>query len=347
MGHNFFEGLRAINGGKMDGFDQIPGGSDLLPYTQFHEEDIPAYWAYARRFTLADRMFSSMFGPTIPEHMFTVAATAGRVVSNKISPEDGHGLYCEDVREKFLKLKKHPDLMRWERELEMDRMEALLEKVQACMNIHTIFPELEKRGVSWHYYGDRNQFHNATLAIDEIRNTDRFDNVVQSDEFVKDARAGDLPQVSYVLPPTKFNDHPHSPDRSICVGENWSIRQINAVMEGPDWEHTAIFVTWDDFGGLYDHVPPPQIDDMGLGARVPLIVISPWAKQGHVDHTRYEFSSFLALLERLFDIEPLTERDRIANDLFDAFDFDQEPLDPLILKERPEQGEGKTLRCLL
>jgi phospholipase C len=122
---------------------------------------------------------------------------------------------------------------------------------------------------------------------------------------------------------------------------------MNAIMEGPDWERVAVFITWDDFGGLYDHVPPPAVDDMGLGPRVPLIVISPWAKPGYIDPTTYEFSSFLAFLERRFDIPPLTRRDKIANDLFGAFDFDQEPLEPLILEERPEVMDGPRARCKL
>jgi phospholipase C len=108
-------------------------------------------------------------------------------------------------------------------------------------------------------------------------------------------------------------------------------------MRGPDWNRTAIFITWDDFGGLYDHVPPPQVDAFGLGPRVPLIVISPWVKPGHISHTTYEFSSFLAFLERLYGIEPLTKRDAAANDMFDMFDFTQTPLDKLILEQRPEK----------
>ncbi|MEA2434597.1 MAG: hypothetical protein QOG54_2054 [Actinomycetota bacterium] len=345
IGHDFFSGLRVVNGGAMDGFDLIPGGRDGSPFTQYRKADIPGYWRYAQEFVLADHMYSSMYGPTIPEHMFTVAATAGRIVSNKLTPEDGDGLYCEDVRERFYKLQKHPDLIKWERNVQIKRIEQLLKAVQACIDVDTIFPELEDAGVSWHYYGQRTQFHNALLAIDEIRNTSRWDNVVDPARFIEDARAGELPQVSYVLPPTVFNDHPHSPDRSMCVGENWSIRQINAVMKGPDWDHTAIFVTWDDFGGLYDHVEPPVVDDMGLGPRVPLLVISPYAKPGHISHTTYEFSSFLAFLERLFDVAPLTARDRNANDLFDAFDFSQEPNEPLIQEPRPESGPAAHPVC--
>ncbi len=343
IGHDFISGIQVINGGKMNGYDVIPGGRKLENYTQYRKSDIPAYWRYAEEFTLGDRMFSSMYGPTIPEHLYSIAATATRVVSNKLTPEDGQGFYCEDVRERFDRLAHHPKIQKWERQVRVARIEALFREVGACLDVKTIFPELEKRGVSWRYYGQAGQFHNALLAVREIRQTKRWENVVDPATFVEDARSGNLPQVSYILPPAKYNDHPH-PTRSLCVGENWTIEQINAVMEGPDWERTAIFVTWDDFGGLYDHVPPPQVDDMGFGPRVPLLVISPYARSGYIDDTTYEFSSFLSLMERLFDIEPLTARDRNANDLFDSLDFTQEPLEPLILKPRPERTRADGVR---
>lgn len=348
IAHGFFDGLVVVNGGKMNGFDLIAGGkNDLLPFTQYRREDLPNYFRYAETYALGDRMFTSMYGPTIPEHLFTIAATGARVVSNKLTPEDGRGLYCEDVRERFHKLMKHRRLIHWERTVQLDKIEALLKEIQACLDVKTIFPQLDKKGISWRYYGKRDQFHNALLAVREIRFTDRWKNVGHPEEFVVDARNGDLPAVSYILPPKKYNEHPHPKGRSICVGENWTVEQINAVMEGPDWERTAIFITWDDFGGLYDHVKPPMIDDMGLGPRVPLLIISPWVKPGKVVHTRYEFSSFLAFLERLHGLKPLTRRDRIANDMFDAFDFNQEPLEPLILEPRPEIQGAAPPRCRL
>ena len=348
IAHGFFDGLVVVNGGQMNGFDRIAGGkNDLLPFTQYAPEDLPNYWRYAKQYAIADRMFSSMYGPTIPEHLFTIAATGARIVSNKLTPEDGRGLYCEDVRERFHKLLKHKRLIHWERTVQLDKIERLLKRIHACLDVKTIFPELEKKGISWRYYGGRDQFHNALLAVKEIRRTDRWKNVGYPERFVEDARSGNLPQVSYLLPPKKYNEHPHPGGRSICVGENWTVEQVNAVMQGPDWDKTAIFITWDDFGGLYDHVPPPVLDDMGLGPRVPLLIISPWVKPGRVLHQTYEFSSFLAFLERLFDIEPLTRRDRIANDMFDAFDFDQEPLEPLILEPRPEVAGADPARCRL
>jgi phospholipase C len=156
-----------------------------------------------------------------------------------------------------------------------------------------------------------------------------------------------LPQVSYVIPPHIFNEHPWSANEptSMCAGENWTIRYLDALMRGPDWRHTAVFITWDDFGGFYDHVKPPRVDDLGLGPRVPLLVISPWVKSGVVDHTTYEFSSLLAFMERLWGLPPLAARDRRANDMFDAFDFSQRPVTRLLLEPRPEVKGAFPPRC--
>jgi phospholipase C len=347
--HSFLAGIVAINGGRMNGFDSpyISGSEDGSPFTQYRRADIPAYWSYARNFVLADRMFSSMYGPSLPEHAFAVAASAGRVVTNKYPLHDGRAIHCEDPSEYFYRLRRDPSLLQWEKEAEVDRIESLYESVAACIDIRTIFSSLDRKGVSWRYYGRRDDFHNPMGAIEEIRNTDRWDNVIPPERFVADAGSGRLPSVSYLLPPEVYNEHPQSDGRSMCVGENWTIRQVNAVMRGPDWAHTAIFVTWDDFGGLYDHVRPPVVDELGFGPRVPLLVISPWAKSGLVSHTTYEFSSFLAFLEHLYGLAPLTHRDRAAHDLFDVFDFDQDPLDPLVLKQRPQVEGASPPRCRL
>jgi phospholipase C len=337
IGHSFVAGIKAVNGGRMNGFDKLGGGRKGLGYTQYRRWQIPNYWRYAKTYGLGDKMFSSMYGPSIPEHMFVVAATSGRIVSNEITyagPENGR--YCEDPREHFHRLARNHNVMRWERNVRIAKITALFQVVSACADIHTIFPELEQLGVTWRYYGHKEQTQLAPLAIKEIRRTDRWTNVVPPFGFREDARTGNLPAVSYVLPQFEYNEHPQK-GRSMCAGENWTVRQVNAVMRGPDWNRTAIFITWDDFGGIYDHVPPPQVDAFGLGPRVPLIVISPWVKPGHISHTTYEFSSFLAFLERLYGIEPLTKRDAAANDMFDMFDFTQTPLDKLILEQRPEK----------
>jgi phospholipase C len=109
-------------------------------------------------------------------------------------------------------------------------------------------------------------------------------------------------------------------------------------MQGPQWDSTAVFLTWDDFGGFYDHVAPPVVDKFGLGPRVPLLIISPWAKRGHITHQKLEFSSVLKFIEQRFDLAPLTARDAEAADLAENFDFYQRPLEPLILDTRQCPG---------
>jgi phospholipase C len=123
---------------------------------------------------------------------------------------------------------------------------------------------------------------------------------------------------------------------------------VNAAMKGPDWDSTAIFLTWDDWGGFYDHVRPPRVDDMGYGLRVPGLVMSPWARRGMIDHTTLSFDSYLRLIEdRFLDgqrLDPETDgrpdsrptvRERIANPITKAFDFSQEPRPPLVLDPWP------------
>jgi phospholipase C len=104
------------------------------------------------------------------------------------------------------------------------------------------------------------------------------------------------------------------------------------VMQGPDWDSTAVFVTWDDFGGFYDHVAPPQVDQFGLGPRVPLLVISPYAKTGYVSHYVYDHTSVLKFIETRYNLPPLTSRDAAADGLRDSFDFTQPPQPPLLLR---------------
>jgi hypothetical protein len=120
----------------------------------------------------------------------------------------------------------------------------------------------------------------------------------------------------------------------MCQAENESVLYLNALMQGPQWSSTAVFLTWDDYGGFYDHVTPPTLDTWGLGPRVPMIVISPYAKSGYVSHTQYEYSSVLKFIEERFNLPFLTTRDAEANDTTDSFNFSQTPLSPLVLTQR-------------
>ena len=145
------------------------------------------------------------------------------------------------------------------------------------------------------------------------------------DGLIGDIKSGLLPPVTWVTPRFELSDHP---EYSICQGQNWSTRVVDAIMNSPMWKDTAIFMTWDDYGGFYDHVPPKQVDAFGFGIRVPLLMISPYARTGYVDHTQGEFSSVLRFIEDNWGLTQLTQRDTNAQNLSEAFDFSQAPRPP-------------------
>jgi phospholipase C len=176
--------------------------------------------------------------------------------------------------------------------------------------------------------------------IRHVRFGPMFRRVVNQSQFLPDVAGGRLPAVSWLIPPGPLSDHP---PYSMCEGENWTVGILNALMQSPQWRSTAVIVTWDDFGGFYDHVPPPHVDLYGLGPRVPALVISPWARRGFVDHTTLEFSSVLAFIERIFRLAPLGDRDSAAADMLEAFDFSQRP-GQLILPERTCPGPTQPSR---
>ena len=342
--HGFLPGVVAVNGGKMDGFDLICNGETLNGYSSFTRKGIPNYWRYADHFVLGDRMFSSMYGPTFPEHLYIVGAQAGRVTGNKFET-GGPGGYCSDPLERVrrfrrLSRKEQEVVMAAEERAETDLVDDFWEEVWPCFDFRVLPDRLNEAGISWRYYDKNGSWFNALLAIKHIRFSKYWGpNVVPQSHILPDIRNGRLSEVSWMIAPEGRNEHPGGP--SVCRGENWTVRVVNALMRSKYWKNTAIFITWDDFGGFYDHVPPPHYDIMGLGPRVPLLVISPWAKKGFVDHTTYEFSSVLKFIETIFDLDPLTQRDRQASDMFNAFNFEQR-VDPdqrkLILRERDCRG---------
>lgn len=150
-----------------------------------------------------------------------------------------------------------------------------------------------------------------------------------SDQFAKDAAAGKLPAVSWVYAPHAFSEHPpDAPDKganppvgNVTNGMEWTVSQVNAINQGGLWPQTAIFITWDDWGGWYDDVSPPQLDEHGLGFRVPLLCVSPFAKSNYVDHTQYEFGSILRLVEMRFNLGSLGRTDARAQAPLNCFDF--------------------------
>jgi phospholipase C len=376
--HGFASGLYAINGGKMNGYNYIGEGSDLTGYTTLSRDCkispaqdadavkqgsgcIPAYWSYADHYVLADHFFTSMYGPTFPEHLYTVAADSYEIVDNK-SDTGGEANYCDDPAERTpafrqdLSSSDKQHIMGLEEHIGTEVPDQLVRifgpythDIATCVDIPALPDRLEKAGISWSYYSEVNHWQNALQAIDHIwhgplRKKDR-----DPTEFYADIKAHKLPAVSWLVPPEPYNEHPSNGNISICAGENWTVQHINMIMQSDYWRDTMIVVVWDDFGGFYDHVLPPHYDIMGLGPRTPALIISPYTKigdspdGGYVDHTDYEFSSVLSFVEHNWGLKPLTQRDKQADPLSGALDFSRKPADPLVLPYRDDCPYGNDL----
>jgi phospholipase C len=176
---------------------------------------------------------------------------------------------------------------------------------------------------------DKYTLWNPLPAFPAVQNNPaQKSHLVGTGQFYKDTAAGTLPQVSWVIPSGAVSEHPPA---GVKQGMAYVTGLVNAVMQGPDWNTTAIFISWDDWGGFYDHVVPPKVDVYGYGIRVPGLVISPYAKQGYIDHKTYSFESWLKIVEERFGVQSMTQRDTNALDMIDAFDFTQQPRSPVLL----------------
>ena len=319
--------LEAWNQGRMNGFSRN-AFADEAAYTQLLPGDLPNYWHWAERFVLADNFFASAQGPSFPNHLFTIAAQSGGTHHN---PEQE----IADLREHY---RSTGFVKSWGCDsiegsyVEVVDSEGVTAKVPPCFDFLTEGDLLREAGVPWAYYSATNRQNgylwSAYDAIQRYRaDPDLWrEHQFPVDDLVADIRADRLPPVTWVTPRFELSEHP---EYSFCHGQNWSTKVVNAIMGSPMWKDTAIFLTYDDYGGFYDHVPPPQVDRFGFGIRVPLLVISPYAKRGYVDNTLGEFSSVLRFIEDNWGLSQLTHRDRNADNLTTAFDFAQEPRPPL------------------
>ncbi len=315
LGHSHADALKAVDGGKMDGFDLVKNGTYQgvhFGYTQYDEKSLPHYWAYAKTFTLCDHYFTSVLGPSFPNHLHTIAAQSGGGFDNPIGTL-------------FWGCDSPPGTL-----MPIMTPEGKVKKVFPCFDFQTAADLLNAKKLSWKMYApqDKTISVEAFDAIRHIRRSKQWaTNVVSTRNFFQDVRRGSLPQVSWYIPEVFFSDHP---PMSVSQGELDTVRLINALGKSPLWQSSAILLTWDDFGGFYDHLPPPQVDAIGLGPRVPTLVISPFAKPGFICKTQFEHSSLVKFLEVNFELGSLGQRDVQANDMTDCFDFEQKPLPPLI-----------------
>ena len=332
LDHSHDAGLVDWNGGKMDGWGK-PGSSstkgDDLAYSQYTEADIPNYWKYARAFTLADHFFAEDIGPSFPGHLAVLAAQAGWAVGN---PSNIPYWGCDQPGATIAV---------------EDQATCTVKSVSPCFDIPSV-PDILPIGKTWKFYGSNfyvlPEIWTMFDAVKSVRYGSGWGNVVNESQFDTDIANKTLPDVSFLVDQDLADEHPNI--GSICVGENWTVNHLNKLMQSDYWKDTAILFTMDDYGGFYDHVPPPRqygcdvANPYGLGFRLPLIVISPYAKPKFVFKEVAEHASIPRFIEKVFgstktlhDIDPAAQ-DAQANDLMNAFDFTQAPLPPLILQTR-------------
>jgi phospholipase C len=349
--------INDINGGKMDGFiisaeggargrcrppnPNCGGGAAVMGYHDRRE--LANYWAYADNFVLQDRMFEANASWSLPEHLFLVSEWSA------LCSRPGDPSSCVNALD-------HP-------------ANPLDFGVQPHVPPDYAWTDLtyllHKNGVSWAYYimaglepdtedGSMNgtqRYQNAHTpgiwnplpSFDTVKADGELGNIQPLKNFFAAAKAGTLPSVAWLAPAQPFSEHPPA---LVSTGQAYVTSVINAVMQSRDWNSTAIFLAWDDWGGFYDHVAPPRVDENGYGLRVPALVISPYARKGYIDHQTLSQDAYVKFIEDDFlagaRLDPKTdgrpdprpnvrESVPLLGDLQKDFDFSQAPRAPLVL----------------
>jgi phospholipase C len=314
----------AFNGGGMDGFAFGQYGR-YFAYSQFDRADVPNYFGWADEFVLCDNVFASVAGPSYPNHLFFIAGQAGGVIDN---PENIRPQFLDDDRV----------FKSWGCDAFGDDVYVLvrggdggLTKHSTCFRFQTVGEQLSRRNIDWASYSadpyQAGYIWQAYAAVEDVYgNRDLWEeHIWPVDDLFRDVEANALPSVTWVTPRFQLSDHPPF---STKHAHNWVTDIVNAIMRSDMWESTAIFITWDEWGGLYDHVQPPNVDDVDLGFRVPMLVISPYARRGYVDDAFAEFSAPLRFISENWGLPLLTERIRRSHDFEHVFDFSKRPRPP-------------------
>jgi phospholipase C len=350
--HGESSAIADINGGAMDGFlisaqagktnctdpnnPACLNGKPIDAVGWHDQREIPNYWSYARAFVLQDRMFESNASWSQPAHLYLVSEWSARCT------RAGDPMSCVNALQTPSPAATGP---------------------YAWTDLTYL---LDRAGVSWRYYlaeGTEPDCRSAEedtcvpeiqLAavpsiwnplpnFDTVKGDGQLGNVVPLDQFYLDVKNGQIPAVAWIIPDGEVSEHP--PAR-VSVGQAYVTALINTLMQSPEWSSMAIFLTWDDWGGFYDHVPPPVVDANGYGLRVPGLVISPYARAGFIDHQTLSFDAYVKFIEDAFlggqRLDPATdgrpdprisvrETMSILGDLRADFDFEQTPLPPLLL----------------
>ncbi len=330
MAHTWGSSHEAVDNGLMNGF--IPAehnansGDNTMSY--YNGSTIPLYWSMAEHYTLLDRMFSSVLSYSDPNHWYMISGQAPNAsLMHGVCSKPGPGAlaiseYCDHVVTQI--------------------GNAYLAEAN---NITTLADILQQKNISWtyysgtklettyqlaQYYGNAFNYWSPLMAQARTYNGTRPEHMKQTGQIFNDIQDGTLADISWLTPPVSVSDHPPA---NVTIG-NWYVADVvDAVMQSKYWNSTAIIVTWDDYGGFYDNVPPPQVDANGLSIRVPGLVISPYARNGYIDNSTYCFESTMKLIEVLYNLTNLTARDSptsICGNMLNAFNFSHPPNRPYI-----------------
>jgi phospholipase C len=316
------------DGGRLDGFDKVGTRCEirlrcpprpLRAYGYAPRAEVEPYFAMAEQYGFADRMFQSNQGPSFPAHQYLLSGTS------EIAPHSPL-LAAENPRTPDHRLTGGCDSPRGSLVVLIDPKGQENKASYPCFE-HLALPDLlEKKSLSWRYYGVHQHagLWNAPDAIQSIRDSSEFktEDVTPPSRVLTDIAQGRLADVSWVTPTLAASDHAANTDGS---GPSWVASVVNAVGDSRYWNDTVVFVVWDDWGGWYDHVRPPMYSSYELGFRVPLIVISRYAKKGFVSRRLHEFGSILKFIETNFDLGSLGATDARSDDLSDFFNYDQPP----------------------
>jgi phospholipase C len=337
--HNAF--LAEYDNGKMDGADLVPcnprTACQPFPHPQFmyvYPSDVQPYFAMAEQYTFADRMFQTNQGPSFPAHQFLLSGTSAPTATSPLfasgNPPIPAGCIAPAGSTVFM--------------IDASGSETNQAPQYPCFEHPTLSDLLDSANISWRYYAwTAGSYLTGPNGIEHICQPQTVNGTLTctgypwannvnltGTQVLVDIANGQLPQVSWVVPTAKSSDHAIANDGS---GPSWVASVVNAIGNSPYWANTAIFITWDDWGGWYDHVAPQTINDgvswgsgYVYGLRVPLIVVSPYAKAGYISHVTHDFGSILKFVERTFSLPSLGYADAPADDLSDCFDFGQSPI---------------------
>jgi acid phosphatase len=331
MVHRYYQEQYQIDGGKMDRFVAWSDAAGLV--MSYYDATTLPEGKLAQQYVLADNFFHAAFGGSFLNHFWLVCActpvwasapdgaraqvdATGALVKDGAVTPDGYA-----VNTSFTVNQPHP--------AEMDPA-----RLVPNQTAPTIGDRLEEKGISWAWYsGGWNdalaghpdplfQFHHQVFAF-FARYADgtpgRAQHLKDEQDFWGALREGKLPAVAFIKPLGPDNEHPGY--ASLTRGQQHVLELVAAVMNSPYWKDTAIIITYDENGGLWDHVAPPKADRWGPGSRVPAIIVSPYAKRRYIDHTQYDTTSILKLIETRWGLRPLGSRDAVAGDLRNAFGF--------------------------